>query len=268
MGDADGILTSLAWADVAVTRNDDIIAILLICLVVFVGVSALIVRRVVRAELRLKNQLRQAPPVPVIAPLSPAALVEPPLRWLAVRATSIPFVQSALELQNARACVWSDVLVPPFEPRLFIAPPVRGWILILGSDLPDPADDVDQCFLFLARLSQKLGEVQFFVRNRAVSHHGWMRLDCGRVLRAYMWAGETLWNQGTLTAAERELKMHCLSYGENAVMLSFAEREGLSVNTERVSRLAGEWGVDPTAIEAEALEAKGIAGDLLHSKLH
>ena len=46
--------------------------------------------------------------------------------------------------------------------RLFIAPRINGWILVFGSDLPDPSDDVDQCFHFVTGLSRKLGHVQLF----------------------------------------------------------------------------------------------------------
>ena len=138
----------------------------------------------------------------------------------------------------------------------------------MGCDLPDPAEDIDQCFVFLSHLSHKLGEVQFFVRNRPVSFHGWAKLDAGRVQRAYVWAGETLWHQGAATEAERDLKMRCLPYLECADALGLAERELLAANTEKILRLAASWSLDPTSIEAASLDAKGIAGDLLHSKFH
>lgn len=87
-------------------------------------------------------------------------------------------------------------------------------------------------------------------------------------MRAYVWAGETLWNQGTPTESERELNLRCLRYAESSDVLGLSEGELLSLNTERVIRLAGTWSVDPTSVEAEAFDAKGIAGDLLHSKFH
>jgi hypothetical protein len=139
-------------------------------------------------------------------------------------------------------------------------------VLVMGCDLPDPADDIDECFKFLCAVSDKLGEVQFFSRHRAVSHHGWALLNSGKVLRAYAWAGETLWNQGPVTQAERDLKMRCLAYMQSSNVLGLAERELLALNTERVTRLAARWSVDPAAIERALLEEKGIAGDLLHGR--
>jgi hypothetical protein len=128
----------------------------------------------------------------------------------------------------------------------------------MGCDLPDPADDVDDCFKFLSGLSRKLGEVQFFSRNRAVGHHGWARLENGKVVRAYAWAGETLWNQGALTEAERNLKLRCLTYTESSEVLGLAEREVLALNTERVVRLAAA-GADPTVHGADLRAKESLA---------
>ncbi|HMJ91605.1 MAG TPA: hypothetical protein VK530_17415, partial [Candidatus Acidoferrum sp.] len=228
-------------------------------------VFALLVHRLIQRELRK----RQSTPTPIQTHRhSTSSLFEPPARWLAVRTQNPRLVQNALGVQHPRACAWSDALSTPFEPRLFISPPVRGWVLVMGCDLPDPTDDVDKCFLFLTHLSQKLGEVQLFTRNRVVCHHGWVRCNAGKVLRAYVWAGETLWNQGPATEVERDLKLRCLGYAEDSDVLGLAGHELLSLNTERVVRIAGAWSLDPTNVEADALDAKGIAGDLLHSKLH
>lgn len=248
--------------------QENIAIILLMCLVTGMIASALAVSRVAHRQLRKASAARLEPaPTPYAMAVS-AFLFEPPQRWLAVRTHSPELVQGALGLKNPRDCSWSDAMEHGSEPRLFIAPAVRGWVLVIGCDLPDPAEDIDECFRFLGQLSGKVGEVHFFVRNRAVSHHGWARFEHGKAVRGYIWAGETLWNQGSLTEAERDLKLRCLSYTESADVLGLAEHEVLATNTEKVIRLAAEWSIDPTALEAAALDSKGIAGDLLHSKLH
>jgi hypothetical protein len=246
------------------SHPDDLIAVLLIAMVTAIVASVVVLRLVIRRELRRRTPMRPAFAPPRLS----AGVFVPPIRWLAVRSQNPQTVQSALGVQHPRACSWSDALARSFEPRLFISPPVNGWIVVMGCDLPDPTDDIDECFKFLTRLSRNLGEVQFFSRNRAVSHHGWARLSDGKVLRAYAWAGGTLWNQGPLTQAERELKMRCLPYLESSESLGYGEREVLSLNTERVIRLAAAWSLDPTSIEGADLESKGIAGDLLHGKYH
>jgi len=251
-------------ADAPISHHDHIVAVLLIAMVTAIVVCVGVLRWVVRRELGRRAVGR---PVYDARPFS-AAVFEAPGRWLAVRSQNPQAIQAALGVQHPRACSWSDALATPFEPRLFISPPVNGWIVIMGCDLPDPADDIDECYKFLTDLSRKLGEVQFFSRNRAVSHHGWARLNAGRVMRAYVWAGETLWNQGAPTEAERDLKVRCLTYTESSDVLGLAERDLLALNTERVVRLAASWSIDPTAVQGADLETKGIAGDLLHWKLH
>jgi hypothetical protein len=266
MGEGAGIQTiSSAKADAPVSPHEDIIVPLLIAFVTAIIVCVGIFRWVIRRELHRRQPVR---PVFPTTPIS-ASVFEAPSRWLAVRSRDPRTIQNALGVQHPRACSWSDALATPFEPRLFISPPVNGWIVVMGCDLPDPADDIDVCFKFLADFSHKLGEVQFFARNRAVSHHGWVRLNGGKVQRAYVWAGETLWDQGSFTDTERDLKMRCLTYAESSSeVLGFGEREWLALNTERVVRLAATWSLDPTAIEGVDLESKGIAGDLLHGRYH
>lgn len=264
----------MGWFVASVVANpvlagqENVAIILLMCLVTGMIASALAVSRIAHRQLR---KSASAPPEPLQTASSlsaPTFLFDPPQRWLAVRTHNPELVQGALGLNNPRDCSWSDAMEHGSEPRLFIAPAVRGWVLVIGCDLPDPSEDIDECFRFLGQLSAKVGEVHFFVRNRAVSYHGWARFEYGKAVRGYMWAGETLWNQGALTEAERDLKLRCLSYTESADVLGLAEHDVLATNTEKVIRLAAEWSIDPTALEAAALESKGIAGDLLHSKLH
>jgi hypothetical protein len=265
MGEGSSIQTVPAGQSAAfASHHDDVVAVLLIAMVTAIIVCAGVLRFVVRRELSKRVDSLARKPATSLS----ASLFEGPSRWLAVRSQNPLVIQSALGVQHARACSWSDALATPFEPRLFISPPVNGWIVVMGCDLPDPSDDVDECYKFLAGLSQRLGEVQFFTRNRAIAHHGWVRMDLGKVLRAYVWAGETIWSQGTTTEAERELKMRCLPYAESAEVLGYAGREALSLNTERVVRLAAAWSLDPTSVEGADLESKGIAGDLLHGRYH
>jgi len=187
---------------------------------------------------------------------------ELPPRWLAVRSTKLDAVQAALGLTNPTPCPISDGLTGAEELNLFISPPIAGWILVTGSDLPDPAHDVDECFIWLQKLSSKLGEVQFFSANRALNHHAWARLLTGEVFRAYAWTGETLWNQGALTRAEIELGFDCRAYGEREDGLP-PLHDTFVGNTEKVPLLAARWSLDPATIDT-ALDwpQSGIAGEL------
>jgi len=184
-------------------------------------------------------------------------------RWIAIRSRNLAAVQKALGLHNPVPCSWTEGMVQMGDRRLFVSPPVNGWILVIGPRLPDPADDVDGCFRFLHRLSRELGEVQFFTINRVVGHHAWARFDDGLAFRGYAWAGETLWNQGPRTWAERKLAMRCFDYLEGPSESRFEALEIARANAERVMSLAAIWSVDPTSIDdAMLMDARGVAGDL------
>ena len=198
---------------------------------------------------------------------TPAGMFSAPTRWLAIQSGNPQLVQGALGLANPRPCSWEEGLTAAHEHKLFISPPLGGWILVMGSNLPEPGDDVDKCFRFLLDLSRKLGHVQFFSINRAVNHHAWAQVEHGVVRRAYAWGGRTLWNQGRLTRAEIELALKCYDYGDGEDRVDFGRVDPTAVNTERVPLLASRWSLDPTAIDARALkEHQGIAGKLSRSR--
>ena len=198
------------------------------------------------------------------APLFPV-----PSRWLAIRSGNPQLVQAALGLHNPVPCSWAEGLSATYEKKLFISPPIQGWILVMGSNLPEPGEDVDKCFRFLLDLSRKLGQVQYFSINRAVNHHAWVHADQGHVQRAYAWAGKTLWNQGKVTRAEIELALKCFAYGEGEDRIDYGKIDPAAVNTERVPLLASRWSLDPTAIDARMLkENQGITGQFSRSNTH
>lgn len=195
-------------------------------------------------------------------------LFESPMRWVAIRSGNVHLVQSALRLNNPTPCTWEEGLARAQEHKLFISPPVGGWILVMGSDLPDPGEDVDKCFRFILELSRKLGHVQYFNANRVVDHHAWVQAEQGRVGRAYAWAGKTVWHQGKMTRAEMELGMRCFDYGEAAQRHTFAQVDPVAANTEKVLALAARWSIDPTTVDERMLrEGQGIAGKLSKTKI-
>jgi hypothetical protein len=191
---------------------------------------------------------------------------EQPTRWLAVKAGNPSIVQAALNLHRPTPCSWEEGLAEAREDRLFISPSIAGWVLVMGQGLPEPAEDADKCYHFLTGLSRKLGQVQFFSASRVVNYHCWALLQGGQVFRAYAWAGETLWNQGPVTGAEKDLGMLCLEYADE--QSPFAVREALSMNSERVNQLAARWSIDPGAISPEQWRGRGIVGAFSHSRPH
>lgn len=187
------------------------------------------------------------------------AILSRPASWLVVRSKNLHAVETALGLHNPRPCTWSEGIAG--EKKLFISPPVNGWILVIGQGLPDAADDVDSCFRFLTNLSRRLGRVQFFSANSILKHHAWVWVENGRVMRAYAWAGQTLWNQGIKTSAELNLGVKCFDYLESPDVV-FGRPDVNGTNTDKVPLLAARWSLDPASIDERVFaHACGVAGE-------
>ena len=186
--------------------------------------------------------------------------------WLAIRSVNTAAIQQALELGNTQRCTWAEGVAASEGGRLFITPPVQGWTLVMGAPLPSPEEDADLCFHFLVHLSHELGHVQFFSHNAALSHHAWVRAHNGHIERAYAWAGETLWHQGTVTSAETLLRLRHHPYGQSLEDLPYGDLPGLAHNTEMVPLLAAHWGVDPAAHALRGQQEPGTLGEWLAAR--
>ena len=239
-----------------------LLGLLLVVLVLLIVFTALVLQLARRRRMEGAMMLRHpAESAFDLVPVVSRSFQELPARWLAVRASRPEEVQQALHLANPIPCPLAEGLTSSDELELFVSPPIGGWILVTGSEVPDPADDVDACFLWLRELSAQLGEVQFFAANRALGHHAWARLLSGEVFRAYAWANETLWTQGEPTRAELDLKMECTGYGEQAVDHEFKRPESCLTNVEKVPLLAARWSLDPASIDlSRHWPRRGIAG--------
>ncbi|MDB6021834.1 MAG: hypothetical protein JWQ04_1691 [Pedosphaera sp.] len=182
--------------------------------------------------------------------------------WLAIKNRNLLAVQSALALHNPKPCSWIDGLSGDSEQKLFVSPPVSGWVFVLGSALPDPVEDVDACFRFLLDLSRKLGHIQFFLANSMLNYHAWVQAEGGHILRGYAWAGKTLWSQGAMTPAENDLGMRCYEYADPADVPQFGSSEPGGNNCDKVHLLAARWSVDPEDIDERFIEQQwGIVGE-------
>lgn len=223
---------------------------------VSVGIVILLVRRA--AARRHSSVPRQEPQLTCLAEQS-CTFVWPGC-WLAIKSRSTFAVQRALGLHNAKPCSWIQGMAG--GEKLFIAPPVKGWVLVMGSGLPDPSEDVDACFRFVLHLSRRLGQVQFFSASRVLHYHSWVMADSGRIARAYAWAGKTLWTQGKPTAAETELGLKCFDYLELPDPPQFGQPDLTCLNVEKLPMLAARWSIDPGRIDARFLQLeRGIAGE-------
>jgi hypothetical protein len=250
-----------------VLENNLISGLLLAVLSFVLAMSILVVYLVIRLRQRDAALAQFEPtPEPDVFPRLFAAhrhvAFKRPACWLAIRNRHVHAVQSALALHDVRPCSWADGLANGPDQKLFISPPFSGWILVMGSALPDPCEDEDASFRFLQQLSRKLGHVQLFSVSEVFNQHAWVRAEMGRILRAYAWSGRTLWNQGQMTGAERELGLKCYDYAQSTDCPSFGLHETGAGNSDKVHLLAARWSLDPDEIDERFLErARGIVGE-------
>jgi hypothetical protein len=183
-----------------------------------------------------------------------------PARWLAIRSANSVSVRDTLPAPSP-VVPWSEALARSRERAWFVSPPVDGWTLVVGSRLPDVAQDVDRVYRFLAQLSRELGEVHFYSADRVLSFHAWAQWDHGRVVRAYAWAGETVWNEGRPTAEERLLGLRCREYGEIPEAARYGEIPPEVHNTERVGLLARRWSLDLAAASEILLQHEAVESE-------
>jgi hypothetical protein len=171
-----------------------------------------------------------------------------PVLWLALRSSNSIAAQAALGIGQPRPCPWLEGITGKHD--FFISSPVSDWIIVTGSGLPHPGQDVDDCFHFLVRLSRELGHVQFFMADPVLHHHAWVRVENGVVGRAYAWVNETIWNQGPKSMAEIELNVESPGYGENPGTDGGTMEESAAANANKVPALAARWSLDPAAVDA------------------
>ena len=258
--------SKLPWMDVtqqSLIVQGLLVVFLSVLLTAVVLVLAILgwIRHKSRAIVAQKPQCEAIPPEPMreLPAFSPRRCQS----WLAIRSTNVGAVQFALNLHDPKPCSWTEGVMSDADQRLFVSPPISGWILVIGPALPDPADDVDKSFRFICDLSRKLGYVQFFHVNQVLDQHAWVRAEAGRIGRAYAWAGRTLWHQGPVTPAEMSLGMKCLEYGEAPEPALFSRAEAEPGNSEKVHLLAARWSVNPAAIDGRFLGAgRGVAGEV------
>lgn len=228
---------------------------LLVSFGMVVGI-AMVFATLYRRHLRLlrRSQRWMDPLGPLVTSNRQAVPLPMPVRWLAVRTANTALLREVLGLPSGECPAWSEALSRARERTVFLSPPWRGWTLVLGAALPDPGGDIDGLYRFLTRVSRAMGEVQFFAADRVLHHHAWAWVRDGSVIRAYAWAGETLWNQGDLSLDERMLGLACRDYGDSregeGIRGGVAEQQ----NTDRVALLARRWSLDPGDASAHFLD--------------
>lgn len=187
--------------------------------------------------------------------------------WIAVHGVPSARVAEALGLKGVEAAGWKQGLaaVSDREDRVFVSPPVDGWVLAVGQPL-GPAAEHDAWSASLAQLSRKLGApVLGFVSQRVVDYYAWARAEGGRIVRSYAYlgeSGETLERVGDPTPAEKDLR-HAFfdERSEAAKDPGYLDRKDLRwPGEEDVLDVAARWSVDPRTLDARPPSGPGSLG--------
>lgn len=177
------------------------------------------------------------------------------MAWLAIKTETPERVLDLLDIQNVQPANWQTGITAAYNGHTFISPPVSGWVFVVTRKLPEPGGHSDcEWGVLLRRLSERLGEVQYFGTHRVVEYHAWARFIEGAEVRTFAFLGEraeVLADRGEKSAGECELGYdYFVTNAPEAESDSYWEREDLCFPTEdHVMEVAGKWSINPDTLE-------------------
>jgi hypothetical protein len=165
--------------------------------------------------------------------------------WLAVRGSSVEEVAAAVGLTGSREAGWDEGVASADGDRVFVSPPITGWILVVNTvhGFDAPSTPV---------LSARLGtEVQYFGNHRVSGYAEWARAADGRLVRHVLCAEaltpgeEELYESGVPTPVETEMGYPGAGWADE----------------DDVMRVAGAWSIAPTTLDViESSPRSGLLG--------
>lgn len=177
-------------------------------------------------------------------------------KWLAIRGDSPQLVAHALGAEAVQACNWKSAAKAIYGEggrRVFISPPIHGWVLIAGNALPtlDVAERADQATSLMKTLGRTFEDVQYFATHRVVGYHAWARVLRGEIVRCFAYLGERgeiLYESGVPDVVEQALRKTNREEWKD-------ESAEFSPSEDDVMAMAGAWSIDPTQLEDLGLPA-------------
>jgi hypothetical protein len=174
--------------------------------------------------------------------------------WFAVKTTNSVEVLETVGFKSAIRCNWMSGIKAAYHEQVFVSPPVQGWTLIVGQDLPtldDPAR-VKQTENLLTKLSAKFEEAHHYATHRVAEYHCWAKASNGKIVREYAYlgeSGETVRNMGEKTEGEK-----AAGIGNAATYVP---------DEETVMKVAEKWSLNPSTLNQQsAAPATGWLGHL------
>ncbi len=180
--------------------------------------------------------------------------------WWAIKSKKAALVASAVGLVNPLPCNWDSGISASRAGGVFVSPPVKGWVLVTGTNLLPKGKDVESsCLQPLLELSIQFGDAQVFATHRVVDYHVWARAKNGELTRGFAWVGESgslLWDEGDDTT-ESGLGL----YLPNTADLDADDLEDIDWPTEdHVLEIAAEWSISPGDLDEHRKIGVGLFG--------
>jgi hypothetical protein len=182
----------------------------------------------------------------------------PDMSWIALKTSDTVAVVGALGIGNPVSANWDCGIGTVYdddlgENRVFVSPPVEGWVFVVGTCLPHPHGRffVDKCTPLLLDLSSQFGDVQYFACYNELDLYAWAKLTAGRLVRGFGIGDDgVVWSRGRTTREERLLGLKLFELRGVRGRKGDAGGELLMHPTpEHVMRLAGDWSLNPTLLD-------------------
>ncbi len=199
------------------------------------------------------------------------------MAWLAIRTSDTDAVVETLDLAVPAKANWNSGIGTVYddkfgEKRVFVSPPVDGWMFVVGLALPHPMSPafVDKWTPMMTALATRFGDAQYYFTYPLIDFYGWAIYANGKRVRAFAIsdAGIVL-SQGKPTREEKALGLKLFE------LRGVKERKGdaggeiiLYPTEDHVMRLASKWSLDPTTLgPSSGPESVGLVAEApLHWK--
>jgi len=133
------------------------------------------------------------------------------MQWISVRSESIDDVVRALSLSSPRQASWRTGIEYAYQSKgVFVAPPVQGWVSIVGLAKGDFELQGDRAAM-KRRIEMVIPHFRSscaYATHRVTEYHQWIKAIDGKITRCFAYLGErgeVLCNEGKVTDAERSL---------------------------------------------------------------
>jgi len=228
---------------------------IIICITIPLGYILYLAYLSIRLSFELKKEISKEQRDKELIPDSPIGFGYKN-EWIAVKTQNANEVADLLNLK-ARKCNWSEGVS---SGKVFITPPIEGWVLVLGTELS--VFEEEKNLIILKKLSLKFDECQAFLTNRIVDYHSWALVKKGELIRAVRYFLEDevpFFIIGEPTKIEQNLKFEFPSIDEVEDESYWEKDDVYFIDEDTVMMIAENWSINPTTLDKrKGIESFGL----------